>query len=140
MKRTARRVGLFLLVGILFLVVVVNFSTIESRLVCTGHRAGIDETSDPGTPATLFAMVTTYRRWILFWYDHHAMIQWEIQPGGDTGFGYFGSSEFATPISSLDRRETYGTISTLSNRINVKTFRKDRFEGMCYPGTPEIEG
>ena len=137
MKSPVRRIikGIALLVagGLLFLILVVNFGTAETRLVCPGEVA---RTSDGGdhvtTPATLYARVETYRS-IVFWFDHDAMIFWEIQPGSGTGFGYYSDSSFGTPITDLKRTKVYGSWSGLSDRINVETSPdgEETFAGIC---------
>jgi hypothetical protein len=131
--RLAKGLGVFLAACILFVIVVINFGTVERRFVCSGQVQRQVDGGDPvTTPATLYAQVETYR-WIVFWADHDAMIRWEVQPGGDTGFGYYNHSSFATPITDLNRNKTYGSFSGLSNRIHVVTSidGSEAFEGMC---------
>lgn len=92
--------------------------------MCSGQVQRQVAGGDPViTQATLYAQVETYR-WIMFWLDHDAMISWEVQPGGDIGFGYYNHSNFGTPITDLKRQRDYGSFSRLSNRIYVATRTK----------------
>ncbi len=61
------------------------------------------------------------------------MIFWEIQPGGDTGFGYYSDSSFGTPITDFGGTTHYGSWSSLSSRIHVETSvdGDEAFEGIC---------
>lgn len=127
--------GAAVLVGaiILFLIVVVNFGTIETRLECSGEvRRTVPSGDAVRTPATLYARVETYR-WFIVWTDHDAMIFWEVQPGGDNGFGYYRASQFETPITDFQSTEQYGSYSSLSNRIYVETAfdGSEVFDGIC---------
>lgn len=132
LMRLAKGLGLLLAAGLLFLIVVINFGTVERRLVCSGQVERRVNDDAVATPATLYAEVETYR-WFLFWADHDAMIRWEIQPGGDTGFGYYDQSSFGTPITDLTRKKTYGMFSSLSSRIYVTTSldATEAFDGTC---------
>ena len=84
------------------------------------------------TPATLYAEVDTYR-WFLFWFEHDAMVRWEVQPGGNTGFGYYDLSSFVTPITDLNSTKTHGSFSPLSKRIYVviSSAGDEAFSGEC---------
>jgi hypothetical protein len=115
-------VGALLLGITLFFVVVINFGTNETRLVCPGEvRRSVDGGNGVTTPATLYAQVERYR-WFIFWAaDNDAMISWEVQPGHDTGFGYYDESPFGTPIRDFNRTRDYGSWSSLSRRIHVQT-------------------
>lgn len=124
--RAAKALAVLAAAGILFLIIVVNFGTSDSRLVCSGM---IHSDGGGGTPATLYAKVETYR-WFVLWADHDAMISWEIQPGDAPGFGYYNESSFKTPITNFSRTEHLGSISSLSKQIFVAT-RGNFFEGGC---------
>lgn len=137
MKAPVRRfvtgIGTLIAAALLFLILVVNFGTAQNRLVCPGEvERTVGVAGQVTTPATLHARVETYR-WIVFWADHDAMIFWEIQPGGDTGFGYYSTSPLGTPIVNFERTKTYGSWSSLSSRIYVETSAdgEEAFAGTC---------
>jgi hypothetical protein len=116
--------------AIAFFVLVIGLGASESRFACPGQ---IVSPVNQGTPATLHVQVEEYR-WIVFWADHDAMILWEIQPGGDTGFGYYRNSSLGTPITDLKSTKHYGTWSSLSRRIRIETYLNGDeafFEGIC---------
>ena len=110
--RLAKGLGVLLAACIVFVIVVVSFGTVESRLVCSGQVerqvGGGDQVT---TAATLYAQVETYR-WFVFWADHDAMIRWEVQPGGDIGFGYYNNSSFGTPITDFNDNKQLGSFSS----------------------------
>jgi hypothetical protein len=131
--RILKGLGALIVAVILFFVVVVNFGTRDARLLCLGQlRGSVEGREDVTTSATLHARVKTYR-WMIFWADHDVMIFWEIQPGSKTGFGYYDESSFGTPITDFEGTKTYGSFSSLSNRIYVETAPagQERFEGQC---------
>lgn len=120
-------------VAVAFLVLVINFGAVETRFACPGQVVRTVDVAAPLTiPATLYARVEAYRG-IVFWADHDAMIFWEIQPGGDTGFGYYSDSSFGTPITDFAGTKQYGSWSSLSRRIRVETSVNgdEAFEGIC---------
>ncbi|MEQ1911696.1 MAG: hypothetical protein ABMA15_22955 [Vicinamibacterales bacterium] len=132
-RQVVKGIGGLIAAALLFLILVVNFGTTENRLTCPGvveRTAGV--AGQVTTPATLYARLETYR-WIVFWADHDAMISWEIQPGGDTGFGYYSESSFGTPIVNFERTKTYGSWSLLSSQIHVETSAdgEEAFAGTC---------
>jgi hypothetical protein len=131
-RKVFKVVGALLATVVLFLVIVANYGTTQTRLVCPGElRPPVEDRQIVTTPATLYAQVEEYR-WIVFWSDHDAMIRWEIQPPGDFGFGYYDDSSFGTPITDLERTKSYGAFSSLSGRINVESFDgRQTFEGQC---------
>jgi hypothetical protein len=132
--RIVKGLGALLAVAILLFLIVVNFGTVDSRLECPGEvQRQVGGGAAPViTPATLYAQVETYC-WFIVWVDHDAMITWEIQPGGDNGFGYYRRSDFATPITDFYNTKIYGSFSTLSNRIDVETAfdGSETFGGVC---------
>ena len=132
-RRIAKGIATLIAAALVFLILVVNFGTTETRFACPGEVARtVDGGNEVKAPATLYARVEAYR-WIVFWADHDAMIFWEIQPGGDTGFGYYSDSSFGTPITDLAGTRHYGSWSSLSRRIYVETSAdgKEAFGGIC---------
>jgi hypothetical protein len=126
-------VGSLIAAALLFLLLAVKFGAAETRLACPGEVSRILNGQSPvTTPATLYARVDTYR-WIVFWSPHDAMIFWEIQPGGHTGFGYYSDSSFARLITNFEGTKEYGSWSSLSQRIHVETSASGEltFDGTC---------
>ena len=137
MKSPIRRIvkGILVLIAtaLVFLILVISFGTTETRFACPGEVARtVDTGNQVKTAATLYARIEAYR-WIVFWADHDAMIFWEIQPGGDTGFGYYLDSSFGTNITDLAGTRQYGSWSSLSRRIYVETSAdgEETFAGIC---------
>jgi hypothetical protein len=133
LRRIAKVIVAMSAAAVAFLILVINFGTVESRLECPGDIASTATgKKEVKATATLYARVEAYR-WIVFWVDHDAMIFWEIQPGSETGFGYYSDSSFAAPITDLARTKQYGSWSSLSKRIYVETspLTDEAFEGIC---------
>jgi hypothetical protein len=130
--RLAKILGAVFATGLLYIVLAINFGTAESRLVCPGQVQRKTDVGTVTTPATLYASVERYRA-LVFWFEHDAMIRWEVQPGGDNGFGYYDHSSFATSITDLEGQTTHGSFSSLSNRIYVLTAfdGNEAFDGVC---------
>jgi hypothetical protein len=134
--RVAKGLGILVAAAVLFLVVVVNFGTVESRLECSGQlrRQVADGHQQVNAAATLYAKVETYR-WFLLWYRHDAMITWEVRGPrvAHTGFGYYDRNDFGSQIVDLEGKKNYGTFSPLSNRIYIAeaSYSGDEFDGMC---------
>ena len=121
--------------GVLFLIIVANFGTVESRLECPGEIRQTGNGGAGATPATLYAKTETYR-WFVFWADDDATIFWEIPRGQrptETGFGYYSHSDFGMPIHEFRGPKQYGSLSPLSNRIYIATSPdgSEVFEGLC---------
>jgi len=126
-------IGTLVAALILLFLVVISLAVDRSRLLCNGQVKRNARGAEPvTTSATLYARVDRYR-WFVLWMDHDAMINWEIQPGSYSGFGYYDESSFATPISDLQRTKTYGSFSSLSKRIYIETGfdGQEAFEGIC---------
>jgi hypothetical protein len=118
---------------VLFLIIVVNFGTVEDRWECPGQVRRQGAGGEPvTTAATLYAKVETYR-WFVFWADHDAMITWEIRPGGRTGFGFYSHNDFGAPIVEYRGTKQYGSFSPLSKRVSVEAAfdGSDIFDGVC---------
>jgi hypothetical protein len=132
-RRIVKGIVALIAVAVGFLILVINFGSAETRFACPGQVVRtVDSGAPVTTPATLYARVEAYR-WMVFWADHDAMIFWEIQSGGDTGFGYYSDSSFGTPITDFVGTKHYGSWSSLSRRIHVETSVNgdEAFEGIC---------
>lgn len=115
MKRTA---GLFLVVTVLALIGIANFSEVSTRYEC----AGTLDSQQVSKEVTAFARVSEYRWWVGFWSDSDGDLTLEM-PG--LWIEYIPSLR---SLGSLDRfqlltveRRLQGDFSTLSGRLFVET-------------------
>jgi hypothetical protein len=115
------------------LVVLLSFSTGQSRFACEGAvtLAG-DSDGFTSRPATLAATVQV-RRWFAVWTNRESMITRQIEPGHHTGRGSYSPDPLRSRMVIFDKMKNQGSWSPMSKQISVKVFpdRLETFNGMC---------
>lgn len=117
--------GAFLVASLGLFLFIVNFSTVETRLQCSGE---ISAQNNP-QQATIFMKLHEYRWWVGLWSDSDASVWLEVP---NRRFEYFGHVvEVGDQLQIYDsQRNLKGHFSSLSKTLAVTTSAWS-FDGAC---------
>ena len=117
--------GAVVIAALLLFLFVVNFSSVESRLQCSG------EISSKGgsRPTTIYMKVAEYRWWVGLWGDSDGALWLEIP---NELFEYYGHViEVGDQLQIFDsEKKIRGNYSTLSKTLTIST-PAGFFDGTC---------
>ena len=123
--RTTKLVVGVLLAAIAGILVLLNFSAVDSKLACTG----IMTTTDGARDAKVFLRVKQYRWWVGLWSASHGSVFLEIPTTTIEYFGHMKVIEDQVQIYK-DSTSIRGHYSKLSHALALAT-SSGLFEGTC---------
>jgi hypothetical protein len=120
-------VGSIVIVAAALLVVVANFSGVESRFECVGTAKG----NDAERRLTIFVKLVEYRWWVGLWSGSHGSLLLEI-PNEYVGY-YSHVRRVGDQLQIyLDAGgQLHGNFSTLSNILALDSRASGFFDGRC---------
>ncbi|MFZ2490258.1 MAG: hypothetical protein WA208_02120 [Thermoanaerobaculia bacterium] len=121
-------------IGVVLIVVyiiLVKYSTVESRFKCEGQLTS----TDGATPVFVYMRLEEYRWWVGLWGDSDGAIHIEIP---NTYVGYFGDVTSVGDQYQIrgSSKELVGNFSALSNTLAIRlpvSRETDFFDGTCAP-------
>lgn len=128
MKRTAKVIAAFVALSAMLWVVLVFFSSSESRWECLGKLTIIRNPE----PATAFMKLEDYRWWVGLWSDSDGMAWIEIPGVANDVYTDVRWNGHNLLLKSGLYEGFGGNFSTLSNALSLQ-FPGGVFDGLCKP-------
>ena len=120
-----RAIAVLLAVLVGGFLVVVNFSSVETRYKCPGTLYSANESA----PETAYIRVQRYRPWVGLWSESDGNLLLEFPHKAVEHFGQLEASSINLQIGTSDA-PFKGIFSTVSNTITVNT-HLGQFQGTC---------